>query len=994
MKRKQIIPITLAVTALQLVNAQQKPNIIVIVADDMGWGDAGSYGGTLIPTPNIDRLALEGVRCTNGYVTAAISGPSRYGILTGAYQQRFGIHDNTDAYAEIPGIKERIPVSQKQLHETLKLNGYKTAIFGKYNMPGYPQTTFDESYSLMHSGGDYFPDKKGRYKGVDEPKAISASKRIFWGPEHPEDEYLTDRLGRQSVEFISKNQSSPFFMYIAFNAPHSPLQAKTEDKKLVKHIEHEAVRFYAAMLHSMDENIGKILNELDTRQLAENTIIIFLSDNGPTYGYTVDWPEEWPKVLLGSAGNLSGHKSKLLEGGIRTPYIIRWPKNLKGGTVYHHPVSALDIYPTVCAASKTKIAHSTKIDGVNLIPYLQGKNKKAPHDKLFWLVNQDGAVRSGKWKLNINKNKVTLHDLEADEAEKIDLSTTEVKIKNNLLNSWEKFCSQMPEPVNQAQRKKKLITSKETTNFLSEEHINTVNKERRIFVQWDVGNDIQRKGGFGSDMDKVMEYSFHFTDMPLSQIDAICIDVSNEGVAHYKSKILRPIQHPGLMKWHEEGLDYFNELIKHARNRNKEIWWGLRMNEVERGDLVSYEALGGTPMYSEDARNPMKVAHPEWLISRIWWWQGLWNYAVKEVRDYRLSIIREVAEQYEFDGVHLDFLRHTPHLPPGKQWENRDHLTSFIRDVRATLQDCAVKRGRPFLFAVRIPDSVMGCHTDGIDIETWAKSGLVDIFIIGTRTMNVDINSFQRQLNGANIKLIPSFDVYHGTDGYHGDLSIDLLCGVFGNYLHQGADGVGVFNIPAGTVEHAKKIGINGVPNFNPEILKTIGSITTITGKPRFYAIERRGGYAHGVGHGSSNKEAPLPKYLNYDLTPTSLSIPIYEKVNTEMKATLRLILFQHVITDKISIELNGIKLNMDTIDTDWKDKRIFSPGLQPETVTPGAFVKNLENQKLTRIDYAVPIEIIEKGLNSINLTLDRQGPFPASKAVKLEKVELHLIPQ
>jgi arylsulfatase A-like enzyme len=454
MKNTYLISLTLATSAFQIAVAQEKTNIIVILADDMGWGDAGCYGGEMIPTPNIDRLAKEGVRCTNGYVTAPISGPSRYGILTGAYQQRFGIQDNTDAWAEIPGITERIPSTQKLLHETLKQHRYKTAIFGKYNLPGYPKTTFDESYSLMHFGGDYFPDETGHYKGVNEPKAISDFKRILWGPERDGDEYLTDRIGRQAVEYISKNKSTPFFMFIAFNAPHSPMQAKKEHKSMYGHIKNEALQLYAAMLHSMDENIGKILRELDNQNLTQNTLIVFLSDNGPSLGYTVDWPKEWPKVLLGSAGNLSGHKSKLLEGGIRTPFILRWPEKIKAGAIYQHPVSSLDIYPTVCAAANVKITKATIIDGVNLLPFLNNKQKEVPHKELFWFANEDGAVRSGFWKLIVNKNMISLYNLESDEAEKNNLSEKEVAVKEELLAAWNKFRNEMPAPCNQSQRKR------------------------------------------------------------------------------------------------------------------------------------------------------------------------------------------------------------------------------------------------------------------------------------------------------------------------------------------------------------------------------------------------------------------------------------------------------------------------------------------------------------------------------------------------------------
>jgi len=462
-------------------------------------------------------------------------------------------------------------------------------------------------------------------------------------------------------------------------------------------------------------------------------------------------------------------------------------------------------------------------------------------------------------------------------------------------------------------------------------------------------------------------------------------------VAHYRSKILRPIQHPGLMKWREQGLDYFDELIKQGHKRGKEIWWGLRMNEVERGDLTAYEGKdGGTPKLSPDVQNPVKAAHPDWLI-RSWWWQGFWNYAVKEVRDYRLSIVREVAEQYDFDGVHLDFLRHTPHLPPGKQWENREHLTDFMREVRSTLQAQAAKRGRPFLLAARVPDSVEGCHTDGLDIETWAREGLVDVLILGTRTINVDVASFRKAMGGAPVKLIPSFDCYHAADGYHVNQALDHLCGVFGNYLNQGADGVGTFNHTAGSEEHAKKIGVSQHLTYNPEILQTIGSLQTIGTQARCYSIDRRGGYPCNEGYGSSNNNAQLPIELRNDQTAATLTLPVWETVKAGTEARLRLVLFQYLESDEMTLQLNGIALKQDLVDAQWKDPRIFSPNAQPPTVSPLAIVSDTARQKLTRIEFIVPVEKLKRGSNSIAISVNRKGAFPPCSFVKVEKVELHL---
>lgn len=522
---------------------------------------------------------------------------------------------------------------------------------------------------------------------------------------------------------------------------------------------------------------------------------------------------------------------------------------------------------------------------------------------------------------------------------------------------------------------------------LPPEHLAAVERPRRIFFQYDPSADIQRKGGFGGDMDAVMDYVFDFADLPGSQLDAICIDVSNEGVAHYPSTILREIRHPGLVKWRERGLDYFRELIARGHRRGKEIWWGLRMNEVERGDLACYEP-GHYAEFNE--RNPTKTAHPDWLL-RSWWWQGFWNYAVQEVRDHRLAVIREVVERYDFDGVHLDFLRHTPLLPPGRQWELREHLTDFMRDVRRLLQEQAARRGRPFLLAARVPDAVAGCRADGLDIAAWAARGLVDVLVLGTRTINVDVGAFRQTLDGKSVKLIPSFDCFHASDGYHGDQSLDLLCGVFGNYLHQGADGIGIFNNPAGSAEHARKLGITQQANYQPAILTTVGSLETMENMPRYYAIDRRGGYAHNEGYGSANAHAQLPRELGYDGRPTELDLHVWEPIPAGTHARLRLVLFQLVETDEVSVRLNGVALEQVVADRQWKDPRIFSPLPQPATVTPGALAGDVSAQPLARIEFAVPLAALARGSNTLALAVDRRGPFPPSKPVQVEKVELHV---
>jgi len=435
---------------------EKKPNIILIVADDMGYGDAGCYGNTnLVSTPNIDRLANEGVRFTDGYVTAPLCGPCRYGLLTGVYQQKFGVRWNIDAAQNLSqyGIEEtpgntRIKKPIEVISEPLERAGYSSVLLGKWNLPLYPQTTFDESYSVMNWVGDYFKDENGNYKGVDGVPIDHAKDRSLWATEDEGGEYLTDRIGRQAVEYIDRNKDSLFVMYVAFNAPHTPLQAKTVLKKQVAHLPTEAQKLYGAMLISMDENIGKILNSLDKNGLTENTIVAFLSDNGASFAYPVNWPADWKKEMLGSNGILRGHKAQMYEGGIRIPFIIRYPKVLKAGQVYTEPVSTLDLYPTFCDVAGAVPHHKDELDGVNLIPYLQGKQIGSPHDILYWYGANKGAVRQGDYKYIDYKGQGELYNLANDISESNDLSDSLPAIKQDLKEKYQVFIDNLPPPVN------------------------------------------------------------------------------------------------------------------------------------------------------------------------------------------------------------------------------------------------------------------------------------------------------------------------------------------------------------------------------------------------------------------------------------------------------------------------------------------------------------------------------------------------------------------
>jgi arylsulfatase A-like enzyme len=427
-----------------------KPNLILIVADDLGYGDPGCYGGKLAPTPAIDSLARDGVRFTDGYVTAPVCAPSRCGILTGAYNQRFGMQWNED---EWPPRNYVIPPGHLTLPEALRAAGYLTGHLGKWNIPRPAQEAVDEAQDLIGFEADYFPDATGHFQGVDEKVRKNSGKvQGVAGPERLGDEYLTDRLGRHAVEFIERHKhgKKPFFLYLAFNAPHSPYHAKKSTLEKFSGLQ-PPLNYYAAMVASMDENIARVLAKLKEAGLADNTVVAFTSDNGPTAALRVGWNADWPaNMIVGSAGPLSGHKARFFEGGIREPFILCWPAKLKAGQTYRQPVSAMDFYATFCAAAGAPVPAGTKLDGVNLLPHLLGEKTTPPHEILFWKNGDQGAVRQGDWKLILSASqpRLQLFNLAQDIGEKHDLATENPDLVKQLHKAWLDWSVPLPPRAN------------------------------------------------------------------------------------------------------------------------------------------------------------------------------------------------------------------------------------------------------------------------------------------------------------------------------------------------------------------------------------------------------------------------------------------------------------------------------------------------------------------------------------------------------------------
>jgi arylsulfatase A-like enzyme len=417
--------------------AGRKPNVVFLVADDLGYADVGFHGCKDIATPNIDALAKSGIRCTNGYVSGPYCSPTRAGMLTGRYQTRFG-HEFNPAAADAG-----LPLTETTIADRFRAANYATGWVGKWHLGGTPKfhpqkRGFQDAFGFLGGAHAYFPDK---------------GAPILRGPDAvAEKEYLTDAFAREAVGFIDRHKSEPFFLYLAFNAVHTPMQATDERLKKVAAIEDKTRRTYAAMMLAMDEAIGAVLTKLRTENLEEHTLIVFLSDNGgPTMkGTTINGSRNTP---------LRGSKRTTLEGGIRVPFVVSWKGKVPAGKTYDEPVIQLDLLPTALAAAGVAVQPEWKLDGVNLLPYFDGTNKTAPHDTLYWRFGKQMAIRQGNWKVvrydptadgKPDKGAVTeakLYNLADDIGEATDLAAKEPERLKKLEDTWQKWNATLVKPL-------------------------------------------------------------------------------------------------------------------------------------------------------------------------------------------------------------------------------------------------------------------------------------------------------------------------------------------------------------------------------------------------------------------------------------------------------------------------------------------------------------------------------------------------------------------
>ena len=424
MKMKRLFPSLLFLVSM--ATAQDKPNIVFILADDMGYGDLSSYGCQDIKTANLDRLAASGVRFTSGYSSHPYCSPMRAGLMAGRYQHRFGYERNIayDQHNLVMGL----PISEKTVAARMKEAGYVTGAVGKWHLgssrPFQPNSRgFDFWYGFRGGGHQYFTvDLNTRlHEGYHESLERNGQPEGLDG-------YLTTALTDEAVGFIRGNKDKPFFLYLAYNSPHGPLQAPQTYVDGYTQIGDDRRRTYAAMVHSLDDEIGRVIETLTKLQLRENTLVFFLSDNGgPEHANASD------------NGPLRGGKGQVYEGGIRVPFLVSWPGTIAEAQVNHYPVMSIDLMRTALELGGARI--SEKLEGVNLVPFLTGEKSGAPHEALFWRMENgtDYAVRSGPWKLAKARDQegIQLYNLDRDIGETNDLAADNPGVVSLLIELYE-----------------------------------------------------------------------------------------------------------------------------------------------------------------------------------------------------------------------------------------------------------------------------------------------------------------------------------------------------------------------------------------------------------------------------------------------------------------------------------------------------------------------------------------------------------------------------
>jgi len=428
-----------------------RPNIIIILCDDLGYADVGFNGAKDITTPNLDKLAANGIVCSSGYVPHPFCGPSRAGLMTGRYPHKFGSQFNLMMNSG-KLVGEGIPLEEKFISKVIQEAGYYTGIVGKWHLGAVPdyhpnKRGFDDFYGFLGGGHRYFPHQ---YQPIYEQQLKEGNKLIndYLKPlEHnnievKETEYITDALSREAVRFVrdaNSKDDQPFFLYLAYNAPHSPLEAKEEDLAKFAHIQDKNRRTYAAMVYAVDRGVGRLIDALKVYNKLENTLIVFFSDNGG-------------KLTLGATNTpLREGKGSTCEGGYRVPMLFHYPNNIPAGSRFEHPVSVLDLYPTFARLAEASIPFGKELDGKDIWKDLTtGKNPRSG-EMIYALRHREGysdvGARQDEWKiLKTQQNTWKLYNIKNDIGEQNDLSKQHPERLKEMISKVEKWSKNHAEP--------------------------------------------------------------------------------------------------------------------------------------------------------------------------------------------------------------------------------------------------------------------------------------------------------------------------------------------------------------------------------------------------------------------------------------------------------------------------------------------------------------------------------------------------------------------
>ena len=499
---------------------------------------------------------------------------------------------------------------------------------------------------------------------------------------------------------------------------------------------------------------------------------------------------------------------------------------------------------------------------------------------------------------------------------------------------------------------------------LSEAHLAAVARRRRLLLQEDANMPME---AFSLPIARWLDFRFRHCDTPGCQIDGIWWDIglAEDTYAVYDSRILPRLRLAGFDQWCEQGVDWVGELVKGCHARGLEAFWSNRICPVD----FPQPFVPGTPVPHADPsrRNPLKAAHPDW-VNPCWWPQGLWNLAHAEVRERKVAILRELLALHPLDGIQLDFARHTPCLPPGREWEHRAHATAFVRMVRQMMLEVEAETGHPRLLAARVGETIDANHRDGLEVDAWLREGLLDIVNLGGRTTTVDVAGFRAVATPAPVAVCVSFDGHHTNDGYYFPPA-EYLRGVFRNFRLQGADCISLFNWACAPPELYDELGLPGMMKCRQHSAAVFaaGDLATLAGDCT-YAVERRGGYPWAGNAIYRNEDRPLPVALG----PVPVVLPLLVCDGPRgAAAELRVVLRKADAGTPPCAWLNGIEVPLAIRDEHWCDPQVYGDRPQPSAGAWSFYSRADPEHDLVLAGGSIEPAWLEPGANLVSLAGD-----------------------